>query len=246
MKNKILEHYKSNFGSSPIGINGKEISFLIAHECTCDYCHESIFELDDHPNLLMDDDELMCEDCYDEHYRQTCPICEESYYTKDYEPDHFVITEEVASEIGKLPGIYKALTKPFFYGNIVTGFDGFFDNAIQLVAPIRINTLKKIDCGDDCCEVGNDMICPECVEKYVRKDNYLKTDGIGIPCILLKKYENDSLFSDYTKEQLHRHRQQLIHKRITCRGMIERANHIAEYGKRARGKIIKTVELAKS
>ncbi len=237
MNNKIIEHYKTGFSSSPIEVEPKEIQFIIKHECECSRCGKSIFEMDDFPELLTDDDEIMCEECYDEHYREYCPICENSYDTKDYEAYHFVITEEVGAEIGKTPGIYKALTKPFFYGNIVTGFDAFFDHAIELVAPIRMNLFKKIDCGDSCCEVSNDMICPECVEKYVRKANYLKSDRI--PCILLKRYENDSLFADYTKEELQRLRQHIIHKRITCRGMIERANHIADYGKSGRAKLLK-------
>lgn len=237
MNNKITEHYKSGFLSSPIEVETKGVEFIIKHDCECSRCGKSIFEMDDFPELLIDNDEIMCEECYCEHYHEYCPICDESYDTKDYEADHFVITEEIGAEMGKTPGIYKVLSKPFFYGNIVTGFDAIFDNAIELVAPIRINFFKKIYCGDGCCEVVSDMICPKCVDKYLRKSNYIKSDGK--PCILLKRYENDSLFCGYTKEQLQLSRQHLIHKRITRRGIIERANHIADYGKRGRAKLLK-------
>lgn len=222
METKIKEHYKSNFNSSPVDVSEEEIQLLIDNDCKCSYCHESIFELDDFPEILMKDSEVMCEECYDEHYREICPICEESYDIKDFTSDYFVLNEEGARETKKKPGIYKILDRPFYFGNCVTGFDGFFDGSIQLVAPIRINDFKKIECGDDCCEVGSETICPDCIEKFIRKSNYLKTDGR--PCILLKQYENSDLFKGYTKEQIHQMRQKLIHQRITCRGIIETAN----------------------
>ena len=218
MKNKILEHYKSNFDSSPVELEDKEINFIIAHDCQCDYCGKSIFEMDDFPNLLIEDGDLMCEECYDEEYYATCPICEESYDTRNFTSDHIVIAEDLAKETGKEPGIYKILERPFFFGDIVFGFDSFFDGAIELVAPLKINHLKIIECGESCCEVTSDNICPDCEDKYIRKSNYLKANGKGIPCILIKRYENDSLFKNDTPEQLRKQRQWLIHKRITERG----------------------------
>jgi hypothetical protein len=228
MKTKIIKQYQSNFSSSPIEIDQIKIDFIIKNECQCSNCRTSIFEMNDFPNLLIDDDELLCEDCYDDKYREICPICEDYYDIKDYTSDYFVLNEEIAKETGKNPGIYKILKRPFFYGNILTGFDAFFDDSIQLLVSIKINEYKKIECGDGCYEVNTNTICPECVEKFVKKRNYLKTDSI--PCILLKKYEKD-LFSKYTSEQLRQVRQKLIHQRITCKGIIERANHFADYGK---------------
>ena len=52
----------------------------------------------------------------------------------------------------------------------------------------------------------------------------MKSHGHGTPCILIKKYENDSLFKDWTTERFKRERQRLINKRITIRGIIETAN----------------------
>jgi hypothetical protein len=223
MKDEIIEHYKSNFNSSPVDIPDEQIAFLIENDCQCTSCGKSIFEMDDFPEISIKDSEVLCEDCYSENYRNTCPICEDSYDIKEFTSDYLVISEDLAVETKKKPGIYKILERPFFFGNILSGFDAFFDNAIELVVHIRINEFKKIDCGDGCCEVGSDIICPECIEKFVRKSNYLKSDRI--PCILIKKYETDPLFKDYTPEQLHQTRQRIIHQRITCRGIIEAANH---------------------
>lgn len=224
MKDRIIEHYKSNYNSSPHEITDEEIDFIINHDCECGRCGQSIFELDDFPELLMDenDDEIMCEECYDENYRDICPICENSYDVKDYVSDYIIINEELAKREKMKPGIYKILSRPFFFGNCVTGFDAFFPSSLELAVSIRINEFKKIDCGNNCCEVGNDTICPDCIDKFIRKSGYLKTDSI--PCILMKKYEHDDLFKDYTPEQFHRVRHEVVHQRITCRGIIQKAN----------------------
>jgi DNA-directed RNA polymerase subunit RPC12/RpoP len=237
MIKKIKKQYKSGFSSSPIKVTDLEIDFLIKQNCECSRCGKSIFEMYDFPELLIEDDEIMCEECYDENYRETCPICEESYDTKDFVNDFFVLNEEAAKETKKQPGIYRILERPFFFGNIVSGFESFFDSAIKLEIPLRINEYKKIKIDEGCCEVISDNICTECAEKFLRKENYIKSNST--PCILIKRYENDSLFSDYTPEKLKQSRQSLIHKRITCRGIIERANHIADYGKSGRAKLLK-------
>jgi len=224
METKIKKHYKLNFNSSPVEVEENEIDFLIKNNCECSYCGKSLFEMDDFPELLVEDSELLCEECYSGEYRTSCPICEESYDIKDGNTDFIVINEEVASEVEKQPGIYKVLEKSFFLGNIFTGFEGFYDNALKLVVNIRINEFKKTECSNECCEVYPDFICPNCINKFIRKNNYLKSDSI--PCILLKRYENDELFKDCSPEQLRKLRINLIQKRITCRGMIELGNKL--------------------
>ena len=181
----------------------EELEFIIKKDCTCDNCGKGVEELNDFPDLLIEDDELLCEDCYTEQYRKTCPICEDYYDIKEGESDYSVKNEYDAKDENETAGIY---------------YNG------DLLVPIKINFLKKIDCGENCCEVYSDDICPDCVSNLVRKDNYMKSHGSGTPCILIKKYENDSLFKDWTSEQFKRAKQNLIHKRITIRGIIETAN----------------------
>jgi hypothetical protein len=222
LKNKIIKHFKNNYNSSPHPITNEKIDFLIKNDCQCDNCGASIFELDDFPEILIEDNELLCDDCYHEKYNDICPICEDYYDTKDYTSDYFVLTEYSAKELKMIPGIYKILERPFFYGDILSGFDAFFSNSIELAVPIKINELKKIECGDNCQEVTSDCLCPDCIAKYVRKKDYLHVDVR--PCLLVKKYEDEYL-KKYTSEQLHVIRQNLIHKRITCRGIVEKANH---------------------
>ena len=202
---KIKEHYKTGFCSSPIEVDDKEVKFIIDNDCKCYSCDKSIFEMNDFPELLIEDEEILCEDCYDYEYRKTCPICENSYDIKDGKSEYSVLNENDANYNNEIAGIY---------------------HNENLIMPIKINHLKKIDCGDNCCEVWSDDICEDCVSDLVRKDNYMKSHGMGTPCILIKKYENDDLFKDYTAEQFKRAKQNLINRRITIRGIIEQANKV--------------------
>ena len=180
-----------------------ELNFIIKNNCCCDMCDKSVCKMEDFPNLSIKDNELLCEDCYNEQYRLTCPICEESYDIKGGESVYSVINEVYAKEQRKVAGIYHN-------GN--------------LIVSIKINELKKIDCGEDCCEVYSDDICPNCSSNLVRKNNFMKSHGIGTPCLLIKKYENDELFKEWTFDRLKRERQELINRRITFRGIIESSN----------------------
>ena len=201
MKAKIKEHYKTEYSSSEsmLEITDEEIDFIIKHDCKCDYCSNSIFEMDDFPELIEQDDDLMCEDCYDEEYRMICPICESSYDIYDGESEYEVAVE--GDDDYKYPGIYKDA---------------------KLIVPIRINEFKKIEWGERCGEVYSDKICPECVQKFTTKENFLLID-YGTPCLLIEKHRHDT-FSDWTIERIKRHRKDLIHRRITCRGIIQKAN----------------------
>lgn len=117
MKDKILEHFKTGYGSSPHEISEEEVQLLIKHDCECDDCNKSIFDLDDFPDMDVDKDEVLCEDCYKEEYRDYCPICEEDYWKNEL-PDEF--PKEPFFYIGTRArsGIYHAKEFPVFRGAI--------------------------------------------------------------------------------------------------------------------------------
>jgi hypothetical protein len=130
LKDKIVNHAKTEYNSSPHRFDDAQIQLIIEHDCECDHCGKSIFELDDFPDVSVERKEVLCEECYDEEYRTTCPICEESWEI-DEMTDYFFISKTNSKEVGKSPGIYKVLERPFYYGNCLTGFDAFFDDTIQ-------------------------------------------------------------------------------------------------------------------
>lgn len=113
MKNKILEHFKKEYSSSPIEVNEKEIQLLIELDCECANCGESIFKLDDFPNIDVEKKEVLCEECYDQRYRASCVICEESYELSDL-PDEFPKSPFYYIGNQKKSGIYHALQYPVF------------------------------------------------------------------------------------------------------------------------------------
>lgn len=104
----------------------------------------------------------------------------------------------------------------------MTDFDAFFDDAIQKVSDIDIEKaysilhprLNKENITLDC-------MCPHCAEKYLRKDNFIRADSLY--CILQERQRNQ-MFADYSDERIHRLRQDMIHRRITFRGLLQLHN----------------------
>lgn len=221
LESKIINHANTEYNSSPHEFNKEQLQLIIKHDCECDNCGKSIFEMDDFPDVSVEREEVLCEYCYDEKYRTICPICEDSWEINEM-TDYFFISKYNSKEVRKSSGIYKILKRPFYYGDCVTGFDDFFDEAIEKVSDINIEEvysilhpqLNKEDLTLDC-------MCPHCSEKYLRKDNFIKADNLYC---LLQEEQRNKLFSDYSDERIHALRQDMIHRRITFRGILQHNN----------------------
>lgn len=220
MRKKIIEHGKTEYSSSPHDFDEQQIELIIKHGCDCDNCGKSVFDMDDFPEVLTDRDELLCEDCYDEEYRTYCPLCEELCENEDM-TEYFFITKETSKTVHKPIGMYKILKYPFYYGDCVFGFDNFFDGAIEKVSDLNINEAYSIRYPRSNKDILLDCICSGCAEKYRRKENYIKAEPLYT--ILIAR-ERNGFFADYSDERIHRTRQDMIHRRITFRGMLQKAN----------------------
>lgn len=86
LKDKIVNHAKTEYNSSPHRFDDAQIQLIIEHDCECDHCGKSIFELDDFPDVSVERKEVLCEECYDEEYRTTCPICVIYEFAKHSKP----------------------------------------------------------------------------------------------------------------------------------------------------------------
>ena len=221
MKDKIIEHAKTKFSSSPIEYSDEELDLIIEHSCECDDCGESFFEMDDFPDISIENDEVLCEDCYFDKYRDTCIICEESYEKEDVS-DYFFITQKNTKTAGIPVGMYKVLKRPFYYGDCITGFDAFFNDSIEKVSNMDINKVYAAHNPRNEKEITADLICPDCAEKYLRKDNFIKAEPVY--CLLRNEYRNN-LFKNWSYERIHRERQWMIHNRITFRGLLQKFNN---------------------
>jgi hypothetical protein len=219
MKQKIIGYFKTGYSSSPVEIGEEKIKRLIEHECECDYCGKSIFELDDYPVLPGGRDEVICEYCYDEHYRTVCALCEE-HVDNDYMSEYFFISKGMSKEVGREMGMYKILKYPFYYGNCVTGFDDFFNDAIEKVSSLNIEECLSVRYSGIECDVFLDRVCSDCAEEYLRKDNFIKAGPATY--VLMEKYRD--YYNEHTEKKLHSIRQNVIHRRIAFRGLLEQAN----------------------
>ncbi len=220
MKERIIEHSKNAYSSSPHEFSYNQIKLMIKHDCSCDNCGESIFEMWDFPVVDTDKDELLCEECYNEEYLTVCPVCEESCEKEDM-TEYFFITKDTSKTVRKPVGLYKILRYPFYYGDCVFGFDNFFDNAIEKVSDLNIKEAYSIRNHDNKKYILLDCICPDCADKYTRTDFFIKAEPrYGV----LIKSERHGFFADYSDEKIHRIRQEIVHRRITFRGMLQEYN----------------------
>lgn len=87
MKDRIIQQGLSGYSSSPHEFSDTEVSIIIEENCECTYCGLSIFEMSDFPEVIIEEREVLCEECYDEHYRDICPICEDFYEAKEVKGD---------------------------------------------------------------------------------------------------------------------------------------------------------------
>lgn len=222
MKKKIIEHAKTEYSSSPHEFNDDQLDLIINHDYSCDNCGKSVFEMNDFPEVLTEQDELLCEECYDDEYRTFCPLCEDTW-EKDDMTEYFFITKETSKEVHKPIGMYKILKHPFYYGDCVFGFDAFFDDAIEKVSDLDIKEVYSIMHPGLNKEILLDCICSGCSEKYLRRDMFIEADSRYT--ILTNKGRD--FFADCSDEIIHKVRQDMIHRRITFRGMLQQFNSVS-------------------
>lgn len=221
LRQQIIDHAKSRYLSSPYEFTDEELDVIIASDCKCDHCGKSIFDLDDFP--VIKDGEVLCEDCYSDEYRTLCPVCEEEY-EKDAETDFFFITRRTTEDTRNPVGLYKVVERPFFYGDCVTGFDGFYEGAVVQVNDLDIDEFYDIKLGhrQKCLEIETDLICPDCAKLYTQYENLMTATPHYL--ILHPKYDAESR-ARYDAGTLRLLRQRQTNINITLRGMLERANN---------------------
>lgn len=151
--------------SSGFYLTSKEFKVLKKQDFECYSCGKDLIKDDDFPSIK--EEEALCEECYTEQYRTVCDVCEEYFENLDFPKDdeHIYINRELSKEQGYETGIYKVLSKPFFYGSILTGFDAFFDNSLELVKSIDLDKYYEILYHSKD-EIKSGTICPECVKKF--------------------------------------------------------------------------------
>lgn len=169
----IKDWYKFGYCSTS-AVSTYKAKVITEHNCQCDSCGISIFELEDFPEVSKG--EVLCEQCYREKYMDTCVICEEYFYkaTKPKE-EVIIISKEAVIEYSMdvKAGFYRALEWPYYRANCVTGFEFLYKDAVKLIKELDINSmLKKLYNGNRNI-VWADECCKDCMLKYTGQKTLL-------------------------------------------------------------------------
>ena len=153
-------------------LTSKEVLTLAKHDFECCMCGKNLIKADDFPTIR--DNEPYCEECYIEQFYTVCEVCEDNFPNIDFptEDEHIYINKELYKETGYQIGIYKVLSKPFFYGSILTGFDAFFNDTLELIKAIDLDKYYNLLYRGKS-EIGSGCICPDCVKKFTNT-GYIK------------------------------------------------------------------------
>lgn len=121
------------------------------------------------------DERPLCEECYQD-MTNICPVCEEHFTPLDVEDiglsrmregeEYFFITRRTAKITRKPVGLYHVLQRPFFYGDCVSGFDGFIEGTVEQVSTLDIENYLDRQHPRIRHTVATEILCPECAEKY--------------------------------------------------------------------------------
>lgn len=146
-----------------------DIQRVISADCRCSRCGTSIFDMDDYPYTSEDEYDVICTECYDEVFSSYCECCENRYEER-YQTEKFIVFTPAHIENNSLEGIkagiYRVKKYPIFYGNIVSGFDGLFNENIELVRECDIDSMITKIHGSDHEQRYADSICQDCAEKF--------------------------------------------------------------------------------
>jgi hypothetical protein len=173
MKDKIIEHAKTKYCSSPCVFTEEQIEIIIDNDCECYNCGQSIFDMNDFPEIK--NDIVFCENCYNDIFINTCYICEEHYEKEDVEGSDlpfpkspfFYYNPVSEGENIKPSGVYETIEYPLF--SAATGGLGhlfiWWDNA-RLICTSKEYIEKYSECdffeGD---EEKAEFCCDECWNK---------------------------------------------------------------------------------
>ncbi len=139
------------------------------HTKTCTWCKKRLdYEEVESPHL-SEDNEVLCDDCYDEKYRRICPLCEEYYEDSKTVEDgfYYMIIEkrEGSDTIGKSlqRGIYQIIQFPFFADGMIEGH--YFSRAFKKLRILTKEEKEKIKKE----EIKDNEICKDCVNEVTER-----------------------------------------------------------------------------
>ena len=141
------------------------------HTKTCTWCKKRLDNEEVETPKLSEDNEVICDDCYDEEYMSFCPLCEDRFETPKTVEDgyYYLITEYRCGSdtCGKKikRGIYKITKFPFFADGIIEGV--YFSNVFKRIRFLTKDEVKEIKKDN----IRDNTICIGCALKVENKEN---------------------------------------------------------------------------
>lgn len=170
---QIKKHAKTKYASSPHTFTDQDIERIIKADCSCSLCGQSIFEMDDFPETNEEDYDVLCSDCYDREFMQLCEVCQEFYEPRHDTVHYLVFTPRQIDEFGLevKPGIYRPKENPYYYGDVVFGFQGLFEENLELINECDMDSILSEKLKQSYQIQLADCICQTCAEKYGNINN---------------------------------------------------------------------------
>jgi hypothetical protein len=105
----------------------------------CEYCGDELDREELESPRKDDQDDIMCDDCYREHFEFTCSVCHEYGETEDqhnmlavYDPEAF---DECDRDNGWKRGVYMIVDSPYYCSPLI-GHGWLYTRALDWVGPI--------------------------------------------------------------------------------------------------------------
>ena len=163
MKNDLEKLRKHKYASRKL--DEDEIKKVIAADYCCEDCGKSVFDLDDFPKTgsNIEDSNCICEDCYNERYREICDCCEESYEPRDETKEYLVFSKTNEDAVEKI-GIYEILKKPYFISDYFS--QRVLGDSLKLIRECNIESMLNNIHNQKHSIESADCICQDCAEKF--------------------------------------------------------------------------------
>jgi hypothetical protein len=104
----------------------------------CTYCSRELNDEERESPQFDADGDALCDECYDEHFRDYCGRCDERVDTSDLDtsPGQLIgIWNTAPASVGDLaPGYYRIKRRPFFVDWMVGGH--FYSDALEFVSKL--------------------------------------------------------------------------------------------------------------
>lgn len=169
-KEELIQHALTGYHSSPVEFTERELDIFEETDFCCYHCGSELIEGDDFPSVI--EDSAVCEDCEDEHYREVCSICEDSFEKALKAEDYYfcLITDDATKEYPA--GIYRTLEWPYYFAPLIGRGGMFYPGAVKLLRKIDLKSIKRAEVGKQCEDVSSGEICPDCRDIYLQKKRY--------------------------------------------------------------------------